>query len=203
MQRASITSPDVEASRSFVTVVAGVPRSGTSLLMQMLDAGGLPPLCDEARPPDAHNPRGYFEYAAVKELRRDAGWLHLAVGHAVKVAHVLLPALPEGFDYRLLLLRRDLREVVASQQAMLGPEPAATPGPERLAEIFRQQLDELESWAEARARVEWQRVEHAELLAQPQRAAERVARFLGGGLDVAAMAATVDPALHRQRVALS
>lgn len=191
--------------RDWITVVSGVPRSGTSLVMQMLERGGLPLLVDEQRPPDAHNPRGYFEYAPVKALGREAGWLGCARGRGLKVIHALVTSLPEGFDYRLVLVRRDLREVVASQEAMLagGTGGGPAPGPARLAEIFEAQLQELEAWLAGRPRFRVLRLEHASLLGAPREAARELAAFLGGGLDVEAMAAAVDPVLHRQRAGAS
>jgi hypothetical protein len=106
-------------TRSFVTIVSGLPRSGTSLLMQMLRAGGMPVLADDARPPDTDNPAGYLEYAPVLRTATDANWVAAAPGHAVKVIYALLRHLPRGFAYRVLWMRRDLDEVIASQQAML------------------------------------------------------------------------------------
>lgn len=188
-----------QPTRDWITVVSGVPRSGTSLVMQMLAAGGLPVLADASRPPDAHNPRGYLEYAPVRALRRDTSWLPRARGRAVKVIHALVDALPEGFDYRLVLVRRDLREVVASQEAMLGAAAGPGPAPERLAAIFETQLAELDAWLAARPRFRVLRLELAEVLTDPAGAAAALDAFLGGGLDVAAMAAAVDPALHRRR----
>ena len=138
------------ASRDFVVVVSGVPRSGTSLLMQMLVAGGLPVFVDSARPPDAHNPRGYFEFEPAKALAENAAWLPQAIGHAVKVVHTLVASLPEGFDYRLVLMRRDLAEVVASQDAMLAGSAPPGPSARRLAEIYAHQLAELEQWLDGR-----------------------------------------------------
>jgi hypothetical protein len=183
--------------RDFVSVVSGLPRSGTSLVMQMLGAGGLPLLCDDARPADAHNPRGYLEYAPVKRLREDAAFLGHAVGRAVKVVVPLACALPAG-AYRVVLVRRDLREVIASQDAMLGGAVAGLSA-QRLAVIYAAQLQELEAWARGRPQVRLLCLEHAELLREPPRAASSLAAFLGGGLDVEAMAAAVDPSLHRQR----
>ena len=187
-------------TRDFVTVVSGLPRSGTSLLMQMLAAGGLPVLADASRPPDRHNPRGYFELAAAKRLPTDAGFLASAVGRAVKLVVPLACALPAGSGpYRVVLVRRSLDEVLASQDAMLeGDAPDGLPEP-RLREIFRAQLAELEAWAETRPDVALLAVEHAELLAEPRRIAAALSEFLGGGLDLAAMAAAVDPSLYRQR----
>lgn len=191
--------PDLDT----VTVVSGVPRSGTSLWMQMLAAGGHPVLEDADRPPDADNPRGYFEYTPVKSLRRDASWLERARGCAVKVIHALVPALPPGFDYRIVLVRRDLGEVLASQRVMLvrRGEPEWDLPEARLAAVLRAQLEELEAWVAACPRAELHAVDYAGTLADPAAVARRVDAFLRGGLDVAAMAGVVDPALHRQRVA--
>ena len=184
-----------------ITIVSGVPRSGTSLLMQMLGAGGHPLLVDDARPADAHNPRGYFEYAPVKALARDSSWLGQAEGRALKVIHLLVSQLPDGFDYRVILVHRDLQQVVSSQDAMLASDrdASAAPTATRLAEIYAIQLAELDAWLESRPRFRVLRVEHAALLASPATAAREIAAFVGLGLDPGAMAASVDRALHRQR----
>jgi hypothetical protein len=183
------------------TIVTGVPRSGTSLVMQMLAAGGLPPLSDGLRAPDADNPRGYFEFEPAKRLARDAAWLALASGRAVKLAHTLVASLPPGLPYRVLLVRRRLDEVLASQRVMLARSGAAPDPAEdaRLLSAFEAQLARLERELAGRGNVAWLAVEHAELLREPELAAARINHFLGGGLDAAAMAACVDPALHRQR----
>src|ERR1022692_2693155 len=96
---------------SFVTVVSGIPRSGTSLMMQMLAAGGMPVLAGELRAPDEDNPRGYFEFEPVKRTKRDPAWLREAPGKAVKVVYLLLRDLPAGYDYRVIVMRRDLNDV--------------------------------------------------------------------------------------------
>lgn len=187
--------------REDITVVSGVPRSGTSLVMQMLQAGGVPLLVDGVRPADEHNPRGYFEYEPVKGLAGDASWLPQARGRAVKVIHVLLRSLPEGFDYRVILVRRDLRQVVASQDAMLAGGAGAPAGPagERLAEIYAQQLQEIEAWLEDRQRLRVLRVEHAALVADPLATARAIAAFLELDGVAGAMAAAVDGSLFRSR----
>jgi len=186
--------------RNSVTVVSGIPRSGTSLVMQMLRAGGLPLLCDARRPPDVHNPRGYFEYEPVRRSREDASWLAQAAGRGVKVVHALVAELPEGPAYRLVLLHRDLREVVASQAAMLAGRAPPGPSSERLVEIFAAQLAELERRLAARRDFRVLHLEHRQLLAEPRRAAALLADFVGAGLDPEAMAAAVDPSLYRTRL---
>lgn len=190
-------------TREYVTVVTGLPRSGTSLLMQMLAAGGLPAKSDDRRPPDLHNPRGYLEFEPVKRLRGDASFLAGAVGRAVKVVVPLVCALPArlpsgaALDYRVVRVVRDLREVVASQDAMLGGEDPSGLATARLLEIFAQQLCELDAWQRA-GRVPVLQLDYAAVLKRPSKAAASLSEFLDGGLDVPAMAAAVDPALQHQ-----
>jgi len=185
----------------FVTVVTGVPRSGTSLMLQMLAAGGIEPLTDGARRPDAHNPRGYFELEAVKRTRYDASWVEDAAGRAVKVIHALVTALPADREYRLVWMQRPLEEVMASQRAMLARRGAGVDllAPERLAAIFRAQLNEAERWVAAQPGFRSLAINYHAVLEDPKAAAAAVDRFLGGGLDREAMASVVDPRLHRQR----
>lgn len=187
------------ASRDFVVVVSGVPRSGTSLLMQMLAAGGLPVCVDDARPPDTHNPRGYFEFEPAKALAKNTAWLPQATGHAVKVVHTLVPSLPEGLAYRLVLVRRDLQEVVASQDAMLAGSAPPGPSAQRLAEIYARQLAELERWLEGRPGFRVLPLDYGGILADPSRVACTLDGFLGGGFATEAMAGAVAPELWHQR----
>src|SRR5262245_7664750 len=170
-------------------------------MMQMLGAGGMELLTDGARRADRDNPRGYFELEAVRRLPDDARWLEGAVGRAVKVVHVLVPRLPEEHRYRILLMRREWREVLASQRAMLlrgGGVPGGPPD-ERLAEIFDAQLAEVERWADSRPGAELLRVDYNALVARPLPAAREVAAFLEGRVDADDMAAAVLPSLYRQR----
>ena len=185
----------------YVTVVSGTPRSGTSLMMQMLGAGGMELLTDGARRADRDNPRGYFELEAARSLPTDAEWLERAVGRAVKLVHVLVPRLPAERSYRILLMRRDWREVLASQRVMLEHRGGVPEGPseERLAEIFDTQLAEVERWVALRPQAELLEVDYNALVRDPLGAARRVVAFLEGGLDADDMAAAVLPSLYRQR----
>lgn len=182
-----------------VVVVCGVPRSGTSMVMQMLDAGGLPILHDQVRGPDRDNPRGYFELAAVKGSRDDVGWVERAAGRAVKVPHVLAAHLPLDRVYRFILVRRDLRAVVASQAAMLArlQRPGAALTEAQLIAAYERQLDELTTLLDARPGARRLELRYEDVLADPAGQAARLDAFLGGGLDRAAMAAAVDPRLWR------
>ena len=184
-----------------VTIVSGLPRAGTSLMMQMLAAGGLPVLSDGERAPDDDNPRGYLELEAVKRTRQDPSWVERARGKVVKVVHALLRDLPAGHQYQVVMMHRNLDEVVASQRAMLARlgRPGANLPDVRLGEILGTQLAEVEKWLQRQPNFRVLVVEHRDCLARPAWVAAEVNRFLGGGLDEHRMAGVVDPALHRQR----
>jgi hypothetical protein len=185
-----------------IVIVSGLPRSGTSMLMKMLEAGGIPPLTDHIRTPDEDNPKGYYEFERVKQLESDKEWLPEARGKAVKIISFLLPHLPPGFQYRVLFLRREVTEVLASQRQMLirrGEEPDKTPD-ERMAMLYGKHLSQVETWLANQADTETVYLHHHEVIANPAVAAETINEFLGGAMDVSAMTTVVDPSLHRQRV---
>ena len=188
-------------SRDFVTIVTGVPRSGTSLMMQMLAAGGVAPIHDGIRRPDAHNPRGYFEDERVKRLREDSSWVGTARGSALKVIHALAPQLPQDVPYRVVLVRRPWPEVLASQDEMLRRSGRAAPElpPDRVIAVLEAQLGEVAAWAE-RCGAPLLEVSYAAVLSDTAEVVASLDAFLGGGLDRDEMSGAVDPALHRQRV---
>ena len=185
----------------YVTVVAGLPRSGTSMMMQMIAAGGLAALTDDRRAADGDNPRGYFELESATRLRHDQTWLTGAKGRVVKIVAQLLPFLPPDLPYRVVFMDRDLGEVLKSQRVMLGNlgrEPAALTD-EQLALAFKQQLRRVRIWLGKQPNVKTLFVSHREALADPIAVGERLCAFLGGQLDARAMAAAVDGSLYRQR----
>ena len=184
-----------------VTVVSGLPRSGTSLAMQMIHAGGIPALTDGQRTSDDSNPRGYFELERVKQLKQDKSWLDEAAGKVVKVIHLLLAELPDDRPYRVVFMQRDLREVVQSQATMLARSgrPGGQLAPERLIAVYEQQLRTVEQWLAARPNFSVLRVPYAQLVSDPAGVVPTVNAFLGGTLDEARMRAAVDPGLHRNK----
>ncbi len=188
--------------RDFITVVSGLPRSGTSLMMQMLAAGGLPVLTDAVRTPDESNPRGYLEFEPVKRLRTDQSWLDQARGHAVKIIHLLLRELPTDgrFQYRVLFLRRPMEEVIESQRAMLARQGKASADPAALSKVYQSQLSQVEQWLAEQVCFDTRPIEYHRILDDPLKVAEELNAFLGSGLDTAAMAGAVDRTLYRQRM---
>jgi hypothetical protein len=185
-----------------IVIVSGLPRSGTSMLMKMLEAGGLSVMTDGQRTADEDNPRGYFEVERIKGLAQEADrtWLAGARGKAIKVISYLLRSLPPDFNYRVVFVRRDLDEVLASQSKMMARrgEKDEIP-PQKMRELFEKDLGRARDLLATQPQFESLEVEHATILARPLEEARRIAGFVGGGLDVQAMAAAVDPALYRNR----
>lgn len=185
-----------------IVVVSGLPRSGTSMLMKMLDAGGLSVVTDGQRTADEDNPKGYFEAERIKSLAQqsDRRWLAGARGKAIKVISYLLRSLPSQFNYRVVFIRRDIEEVLASQNKMLARrgETDDTP-PERMRELFEKDVSRAQDILAHEPQFETLEVQYTAILARPLEQARRIAGFVGGGLDVEAMAAAVDPELYRNR----
>jgi hypothetical protein len=185
-----------------IVVVSGLPRSGTSMIMKMLEAGGLPVLTDGLRAADEDNPKGYYEVERVKNLAQesDKRWLSQAKGKGVKVISYLLRSLPADLNYRVVFIRRELEEVLASQKKMLDRRGEAHDlAPEKMRELFQDDVWRSTWLLKNRPQFESLEVSYTEILARPEEQARRINAFLGGRLDARAMAAAVDPALYRNR----
>ena len=184
-----------------VTIVAGLPRSGTSMMMRMLEAGGLSALTDDIRKADQDNPRGYYEFEPVKKTKKDRSWLATAVGKVVKMVHLLLYDLPEDYRYRVVFIRRNLDEVIRSQNVMLerlGKAPTDL-SEEQIQRTFRAQLNELEKWLQERPNFEVLYVNYNDIVRDPAPCVQAVNEFLGSTLNTEAMTKVVEPGLYRQR----
>jgi hypothetical protein len=182
-----------------IIVVSGLPRSGTSLMMQMLHRGGIPVMTDERRTADIDNPAGYFEFEAVKNLREDSSWIPSARGKAVKMISMLLYDLPVGEHYRILFMERNPEEVIQSQEKMLRRLNQPVAPREEMLEAFRLHLSRLAAVIAARNDVTLLRVPYRKLVESPQEGVERISSFLGGVPDVTAMVEAVNPELYRNR----
>jgi hypothetical protein len=186
-----------------VTIVSGLPRSGTSLMMQMLHAGGMPLLTDGCRTADADNPAGYFELERVKQLKSDHDWLAQADGKAVKIVSLLLFDLPSALLCRVIFMTRALDEILASQAEMLRRRGATATGPDDAAmrRHFENHLAKVQRFLDARPRTAVYRCSYNALMASPQSVTSEVAAFAGPGLDAAGMMQAINPLLYRQRKA--
>ena len=184
-----------------IIIVSGLPRSGTSMTMKMLEAGGVPPLTDQIREADVDNPKGYYEFERAKKLKDgDTAWLPDAQGKAVKLIGALLVELPPKYDYRVLFMRRNIGEVLASQSKMLerrGEENKVDDG--TMAVLFEKHVSQVEDWMRKHAGLNYIDVDYNAMLVDPHPQVEAINKFLGGNLDTEAMLAVVDPNLYRQR----
>lgn len=188
-------------TRDFVTVVSGLPRSGTSMMMQALDAGGIPPLTDGQRTADEDNPHGYFELEAVKQIAKDDSFLDGAAGKSVKLIHMLVTRLPARQRFRVLVMRRHIDEIFDSQAKMLersGKAGGATL-PEAMKKVLEKQLLDAIEWLGQQPNIEVLELDYPTLVADPAPSMSRIDRFLGGGMHVEAMTGAVDPSLYRNR----
>ncbi len=202
--------PTIPAARNMpplaesLVIVTGLPRSGTSMFMQMLVAGGMTALTDGERRADEDNPRGYLEFEPVKQLMKDSQWLASAGrGKAVKIVAPLLSAVPAGLPCRIILSRRDLDEVLDSQERMLvRRDKAELATPERrklLKDEYQRMMARVTAMLARRPGTEVLAIEYAKAISDPGATAAKVNEFLGGGFDVGGMAEAIDPALHRNR----
>lgn len=185
----------------FITIVSGLPRSGTSMMMQAIEAGGLPVLCDHIRSEDDDNPRGYYEFEPVKKTKADPSWVPGACGMVVKVIYSLLYDLPAEYQYRVVFMERSMAEVLASQKKMLERRAQKGGGvPEdTMAALFRSQLTKFEHWISNQKNFLMLRVGYADMIVDPVAAVDKVNAFLGGTLNRDAMIGAVDPELYRNR----
>jgi hypothetical protein len=184
-----------------IVIVSGLPRSGTSLMCQMLENGGIEVVTDSIRTADTDNPRGYFELEKVKQIKEDASWLPETRGKAFKMVSQLLYNLPVTERYRVIFMQRDLDEMLISQEKMLERLGRPAAPRELIRNSFIAHLERLHAMLGQQRHIAVLRVDYHDLLERPAEMAEIVREFLGGRGDVARMAASVDPALYRNRKA--
>ena len=186
-----------------LVVVSGLPRSGTSMLMKMLEAGGVAIWSDHARDADIDNPKGYFELERIKHLEKetDKAYLREGRGKAVKAISFLIKDLPDDNDYRVIFMRRDLDEVIASQEKMIArlDQGDTSADQEAMKEAYRNDIVRTRLLCKKRPNVELIELHYRAAIEDPAAACHAVNAFLGGGLDEAAMRESVDAALYRNR----
>ncbi len=185
-----------------VIIVSGLPRSGTSMAMKMLEAGGLAPVADGIRAADEDNPKGYFEDERVKDLHKeiDKTWLRDSRGKVVKVISFLLRHLPADNNYKVLFMRRDLQEVLASQAKMLERrDETSETSDEKMLELWDNHLWMVNRLLKNQPHLDAIDVHYTAVLENPREQAERIRDFLGRSLDAKKMAGVVDKSLYRNR----
>ena len=190
-----------EIKRDYVILVSGLPRTGTSMMMKAIHASGIEPIVDNIRKADEDNPKGYYEFEPVKKTKEDASWLNDAPGKVVKMVYRLLYNLPAEFQYRVVFMRRDIKEVLASQNKMLERSGRSGGGisDEQMEALFAAELAKCEKWLAEQPNFSVLSVVHRDMINDAATQVQKINDFLDGGLDTEAMASTVDPALYRNR----
>ncbi len=185
-----------------VIIVSGLPRSGTSMLMKMLEAGGIEPVMDNIRTPDVDNPKGYYEFERVKKLPKgDTAWLEESGGKVVKVLAELVKHLPDNHHYKLIFIQRHLEEIIASQRKMLvnrGEDPDKI-SPTELLDLFGKYLKILKKQIESQSNMEVLYVSYNDILKNPEGNIGKINQFLDGELNEKEMLAAIDSRLYRNR----
>jgi hypothetical protein len=182
-----------------IIVVSGLPRSGTSLMMQMLDSGGIEVVTDNVRAADTDNPRGYYEYEQVKKIKEDKSWLPHTRGKAFKMVSQLLYELPPSERYLIMFMQRDLDEMLLSQEKMLQRLNRPSASAADMKRYYTLHLEKLYGWLRQQPNMEILYVNYKDLVERPETEIERVTLFLGGKTNVARMLQAVDPSLYRNR----
>ena len=189
-------------TKDSIVIVSGLPRSGTSMMMKMLEAGGLEILTDHLREADANNPKGYYEFERVKQMKDgDFAWLPEAVGKVVKIVTGLIMYLPSSYKYKIIFMKRDLEEVLSSQKKMLGrlgKEDDNIPD-DKMGKVYEEHLKQVKGWLVRQPNIEMLYVNYNTMIADPMESLQKVNEFLGVGMDVSVMAAVVDKELYRER----
>lgn len=185
-----------------IVVVSGLPRSGTSMMMKMLEAGGLAPITDSLREADQDNPKGYYEFERVKQLDKgDTAWVPEARGKVIKVISALLKFLPGNEQYKVIFIRRNMPEILASQRKMLvnrGEDPDKMDDAQ-MAMLFEKHIQQIEAWLKDQPNFDVLYIHYSDVLSDPVTAAQAIAAFLPGRVDAEAMVEVVDPDLYRNR----
>jgi hypothetical protein len=190
------------ASTNPVIIVSGLPRSGTSMMMKVLEAGGLPVLIDGLRAADPDNPEGYYEYERVKELDKgDTAWVADAQGKVVKVISALLEFLPPDYQYRVIFMHRNIDEVLNSQRKMLthrGENVEAVNDAE-MADLFAKHLMKVKEWLRAQPNFAVLNVDYNAMMQNPESYIRMINKFMENTRDEEAMAKMIKPNLYRNR----
>jgi len=191
----------VENKKDFITIVSGLPRSGTSMIMQMLEAGGMEVLTDNVRKSDEDNPQGYYEFERVKKIKEDTSWLDECHGKAVKIVSALLYQLPSYKRYKIIFLRREMEEILASQRVMLQRlgTKGANASKDEMAEKFEKHLQHVDEWLARQDNIDVLYIKYNDVIHNSHSHTVSINHFLGGWLNVDKMANVVERSLYRQR----
>ena len=182
-----------------ITIVSGLPRSGTSMMMNMLEKGGMEALTDNIRKADEDNPKGYFEFEKVKKIKEDSSWLEKTRGKVFKMVSMLLYELPSLYKYKIIFMKRDMDEMLSSQRKMLEREGKEGNTDDEMGKLFAGHLKHIAGWLELQANISALYINYRDIIDDPQRQAKMLNQFLDNRLNVERMIAVIDKSLYRNK----
>ena len=187
--------------KNSTVIISGLPRSGTSMMMRMLEAGGLAPFTDHIRKPDNDNPKGYYEFERVKKLEKDKSWLPEAKGKAVKIISILLKHLPSEYEYKVIFMHRNMEEILASQARMLARrgKDSSSVTDDELSKKFNMHLKNIKEWLANQPNFDVMYVTYHEVIQNRRDHCIKINEFLGNRLDVKQMIGAIDKTLYRNK----
>jgi hypothetical protein len=188
-----------------ITIVSGLPRSGTSMMMKMIQAGGMDVVTDDIRRADRDNPKGYYEFEKVKKIKEDVSWLETTRGKTFKMVSMLLYDLPDHENYKIIFMKRNMEEILTSQKRMLErqkPEEANVDYM-KMGRLYEKHLKHLEPWFEQQENMDVIYINYNDLIANPREHLDKVNKFLGYALNVEEMMQVIDLSLYRNRSNIS
>lgn len=184
-----------------IYIVSGLPRCGTSMMMQMLERGGMEVVTDNIRKADKDNPKGYYEFEKVKKIKEDTSWLDATCGKVFKMVSMLLYDLPKDRNYKVIFMKRDIDEMLASQKKMLnrlGREDEAAEQ-EGMKPFYEKHVKEIENWLKMQENIDVLYLNYNNILADPDGAARSLKSFIGIRFNVEEATRTVDKDLYRNK----
>jgi hypothetical protein len=184
-----------------IIVVSGLPRSGTSMMMKMLEEGGIPILTDAIRGADDDNPNGYYEFELVKKLPEGQNqWLADANHKVVKIVSALLEHLPVNYRYKIIFMEREPREILASQQKMLANRNEKSEiSDTEMQEQFQKHLAAIKYWLARQPHMDVMYIDYNKMISKPENYCQAIADFIAIPVDVSKMLAVPNERLYRNR----
>jgi hypothetical protein len=180
-----------------IYIVSGLPRSGTSMLMQILQAGGMPVASDGMRKPDRSNPKGYLEVESIiDKLKGNPDYVFNFEDRVLKVIAYGLQFLPPG-NYKLIYVDRNIEEILDSMEEMMRAKDEERNDTKK---AFIKLNNKTKADIKERKDMQVLFVNYNEILSSPKKQLEEIHRFLEErNLDLEKMIAAVDEKLYRQR----
>ena len=181
---------------SDILIITGLPRSGTSLMMQIIEKTEIPVFSDGKREKDINNPEGYFELEAVKGIVKDNSFLENAKGKALKIVAPLPIFLDKKLNYKVVFMRRNMDEILRSQEVMLQKDQLSER--DKFRGIYELHLSKTYRFFEDNS-IPYIDVNYNELMKNPEVEIQKLVEFCAIQTDAKKLIEVVRPELYRNR----